>query len=234
MVGQGRNFIESFNAALEGFIYVLKTERNMRIHFLIAVLFLLLGVAMGFSYLEITVLCLTIALVLAAEMFNTVLELLVDMVKSEFHPVARIIKDVSAGAVLITAINASIVGYILFVKKIPFDIENAMVRIKQSPWHATFLAIILILGVVVLGKVILHKGTPLRGGMPSGHAAIAFSILTIIAFLTNNSIVIALSFVMAFLIARHRIKDAVHTFWEVFVGSVLGILLTILVFQIFH
>lgn len=234
MVGHERKFVESFNAALEGFIYVLRTERNMRIHFLIALLFLLLGVAMSFSYIEISILSITIASVLAAEMFNTVIELLVDMVKSEFHPIARIIKDVSAGAVLIAAINAVIVGYILFIKKIPFNAEDAMVRIKQSPWHATFLAIILVLGFVIIGKMLFQRGTPLRGGMPSGHAAIAFSIWTIIAFLTNNLIVIVLSFVMAFLIARHRIKDAVHTFWEVFVGSILGILLTTLVFQIFH
>ncbi len=206
----------------------------MRVHFLVALLFLLLGVAMGFNYIEITVLSITIASVLAAEMFNTVIELLVDIVKNELHPIARIIKDVSAGAVLIAAINAVIVGYILFIKKIPFNIEDAMVGIRQSPWHATFLAIILVLGVVVIGKTLFHRGTPLRGGMPSGHAAVAFSIWTIIAFLTNNSIVVALSFIIAFLIARHRIKDAVHTFWEVFVGSVLGILLTTLVFQIFH
>lgn len=206
----------------------------MRIHFLVAFFFLLLGIAMGFTPVEIMTLCITITLVLGAEMVNTALELVVDMVKSEFHPVARVIKDVSAGAVLLAAFNAMVVGYILFIAKIPFTIEDALIRIKGSPWHVTFISLILVLGCVIIGKIVFHRGTPLRGGMPSGHAAVAFAIWTIIVFLTNNTIVIVLAFLMAFLIARHRVKDAVHTFWEVLAGSLLGILLTTLVFQVLH
>jgi diacylglycerol kinase (ATP) len=213
---------------------VLKTERNMRIHFLAALFFIILGAFLNFSYLEIITLCVTITFVLASEMINTALELTVDMVKSEFHPMARIIKDVAAGAVLLSAINAVIVGYILFYKRIPFDIEEAMANIRQSPWHITFISLIIVFGASIAGKVIFHRGTPLRGGMPSGHAAIAFSIWTTIVFLTNNSIVVALTFLMAFLIARHRVKDAVHTIWEVIAGGILGILLTTLAFQLFH
>lgn len=234
MAGHERKIIESFNAAVEGFICVLKTERNMRIHFLLALFFILLGIAMGFTHLEIAVLCVTVVFVLFAEMFNTAVELIVDMVKSEFHPVARVIKDVSAGAVLLASINAGIVGYILFIKRITFDVAGGMERIRQSPWHVTFIALILVFGAAIIGKIIFHKGTPLRGGMPSGHAAIAFAMWTVVVFLTRNPIVIALTFVMAFLIARHRIKDAVHTLWEVIVGSVLGVLLTTLIFQLLH
>ena len=231
---QTKKLVESFNAAVEGFIYVLKTEQNMRVHFLAALFFVLLGIYLGFNYVEILLLTVTITLVLASEMINTSVELIVDMVKSEFHPIARIIKDVAAGAVLIASINAVIVGYILFSKRIPFNITAETAKIRQSPWHVTFIALILVFGVSVIGKMIFHKGTPLRGGMPSGHSAIAFSIWTIIAFLTNNSIVIALSFLMAFLIARHRIKDAVHTFWEVLAGGIIGVLVTTLVFQLFR
>ena len=112
--------------------------------------------------------------------------------------------------------------------------QDTMARIRQSPWHVTFIAIILVFSATIFGKALSQKGTPLRGGMPSGHAAIAFSIWTVISFFTSNSVVIALSFVMAFLIARHRIKDAVHTIWEVIAGAILGILITTLVFQLFH
>jgi diacylglycerol kinase (ATP) len=229
-----RKFVESFNAAVEGFIYVLKTERNMRVHFLAAFFFILLGVYLNFSHLEIMILTVTITIVLASEMLNTAVELIVDMVKAEVDPMARLIKDIGAGAVLLSAINAVVVGYILFSRRVPFNIEAAMRNVRTSPWHITFLSLIIVFGVSIIGKIIFHKGTPLRGGMPSGHAAIAFSIWTAIAFLTNNSIVISLAFVMAFLIARHRIKDAIHTFWEVLVGSILGVLLTTLVFQIFR
>ena len=227
------NFIESFNAAIEGFLYVMKMERNMRAHFILAILILLLGIYLNFTPLEITVLTITIVLVLVAEMINTAIELIVDIVvKEEFHPLARIIKDISAGAVLITAINAAIVGYILFSGKIPFSIEQGILRLGRSPWHLTFIAIIIVLAITIFGKILLRRGTPLRGGMPSGHSAIAFAMWTIILFLTRNTIVIILAFVMAFLIARHRIKDSIHTIWEVAAGAILGILTTILIFQL--
>lgn len=229
-----RKFIESFNNAVEGFIFALKTQRNMRIHFLLAVFFILLGIYLNFDGIEISVLVITITLVLVTEMINTAVELMVNVMTSHFHPAARMIKDVSAGAVLVASINAAIVGYVLFLKRIPFNIETAMANIRHSPWHITFISIVLVFAASIIGKTLFHKGSPLRGGMPSGHAAVAFSIWIIIAFLTNNSIVIVLTFVMAFLIARHRIKDAVHTFWEVLAGSILGILLTTLVFQLFR
>jgi diacylglycerol kinase (ATP) len=225
-------FVESLNAAVEGFIYVMKSERNMRIHFLAGFFIILLGIYLNFTSTEVMILCTTIAFVLTAEMLNTAIELVVDMVKSEFHPIARIIKDICAGAVLITTISAVIIGYILFSKKIPFSMTATLEGLRQSPWHITFLSLVAVFGLTILGKVIFHRGTPLRGGMPSGHAAIAFAMWTIVAFMTNNLLVTVLVFFMAFLIARHRIKDSVHTFWEVFAGAVLGILATTLIFQL--
>ena len=113
------------------------------------------------------------------------------------------------------SINACIVGYMLFVRKMPFDVRERLISVRTSPWQVTFIALILVLSLAIMGKLIFHKGTPLRGGMPSGHAAVAFSIWTVISFLTNNLIVIVLSFVMAFLIARHRVKSSIHTITEV-------------------
>ena len=231
---QERKFVESFNAAVEGFIYVLKTERNMRVHFLTAFFFILLGIYLNFTYLELLALCITITLVLVSEMVNTAVELIVDMIKSDFHPIARVVKDISAGMVLLTSINAVVVGYMLFFAKLPFNVMDAMEKVRRSPWHVTFIALILVFGATIIGKTLSRKGTPLRGGMPSGHAAIAFSIWIIITFLTNNSIVIVLTFLMAFLIARHRIKDSIHTIWEVVAGGIMGVLITALIFQVFR
>ena len=225
-------FVESFNAAVDGFIYALRGQRNMRVHFLASIFVVLLGIYLGFSFIEIAILSATISLVLAVEMINTAIELTVDLIKSEFHPMARIIKDVAAGAVLVTSINACIVGYTLFLRRLPFDIREHLITVRSSPWQVTFIALILVFGCAILVKILLHKGTPLRGGMPSGHAAIAFSIWTVIVFLTNNLIVIVLSLVMAVLIARHRVKSSIHTLPEIIVGSLLGILVTVLVFQI--
>lgn len=226
-----QNIIQSFNCAIEGFIYVVKTQRNMRIHFLIAVFILLLGIYVNFNGIELLILCGVITLVLLTEMLNTAMELIVDLVKERYHPLARIAKDISAGAVLIASINAITAGYLLFSSHLTFSIGTGLLRIKQSPWHITFISLILVLGIVVITKAIFHKGTPLRGGMPSGHSAIAFSMSTIISLLANNGLITVLSFVMAFLIARSRLKEEIHTIWEVIVGSVIGFLIALSVFQ---
>jgi len=227
-----QNLVESFNSAIEGFIYVFRTQRNMRLHFIIGLGALLMGLFLNFSYLELIILCLTIAFVLFAEMFNTALEHTIDIVKEDFHPLARIVKDVSAGAVLLSAIAAIIVGYTLFATRFGVRLEDNIMKIQQSSWHITFIILIVILALVVLSKILLHSGTPLRGGMPSGHSAIAFSIWTILSLLYPKSIVVFLVFILAFLVARSRVRDNVHSFLEVFSGSALGILVTLLIFQL--
>jgi len=204
----------------------------MRLHFLIGFFVLLLGVVLNFTYIELVVLCLTIAFVLLAEMFNTAVEHTIDLVKEEFHPLARIVKDICAGAVLLSALNAVIVGYALFVARVGIKIEENIVKIRQSSWHITFIVLLIILGLVVLSKILLHSGTPLRGGMPSGHSAVAFSIWAIISIIYPSSLVVVLVFILAFLVARSRIRDRVHSILEVFTGALLGLVITLLIFQI--
>lgn len=227
-----RGIIDSFNYAIEGFIYVLKTQPNMRLHFLIGVSVLLIGIYFNISKIELMILTISICFVMAAEMFNTTIELSTDLVKQDFHPLVRMIKDISAGAVLLSAINALIVGYLIFLNRINVPVEIGINRIKSSSWHITFIALILVLALVVLGKVVFHRGTPLRGGMPSGHAAVAFCIWVITVFSKVDSLLAFLIFIMAFIIARSRIKTNIHTLWEVVVGAILGILTTTMVFQI--
>ena len=228
---QQQSLAESFNAAIEGFVYVFKSQRNMRLHFLMGLFAVLLGVFLNFTYIELIALCLTIAFVLFAEMFNTAIEYIVDLVSQEYHPLARIVKDIGAGAVLLSAMTAVVVGYILFASRAGIRIEDNIIKIRESSWHITFIVLILILVIVILSKLLLHKGTPLRGGMPSGHTAIAFSIWTIIALLYPNSLVIFLVFILAILVARSRLSARIHNILEVFIGAILGISVTVFIFQ---
>jgi diacylglycerol kinase (ATP) len=191
----------------------------------------LLGIFLNFTYIELIVLCLTIAFVLFAEMFNTAVEYTVDLVSQEYHPLARIVKDIGAGAVLLSAITAVAIGYVLFVFRTGIKIEDNISKIRESNWHITFIILILILGIVVLSKLFLHRGTPLRGGMPSGHTAIAFSIWTIISLLYPNSLVIFLVFILAVLVGRSRVSAQVHNITEVFIGALVGIMVTVFVYQ---
>ena len=228
---QQQSLVESFNAAIEGFVYVFKSQRNMRLHFLMGLFAVLLGVLLKFTYIEVIALCLTIAFVLFAEMFNTAIEYTVDLVSQEYHPLARIVKDIGAGAVLLSAITAIVIGYLLFVSKAGIRIEDNILKIRESSWHITFIILILILTIVIFSKLFLHRGTPLRGGMPSGHTAIAFSIWTIISLLYPNSLVFFLVFILAILVARSRVNTKIHSLMEVFIGALVGVVATVLIFQ---
>lgn len=225
------SFVESFNCAIEGFIYVVKTQRNMRIHFLFSVMIILLSILLNLSTYELLIVGSAIIFVLLSEMINTAIELTVDLISDSYHALARIVKDVAAGAVFLSSIYAIIVGYLIFSKHISFPIGEGLLKIKQSDWHITLITLILVISFVILGKILFQKGTPLRGGMPSGHAAFSFSIWTIISVITENPLIIILTFVMAFLVARSRVKQSIHSILEVVIGSILGILITLLVFQ---
>ena len=93
--------IESFNYAIEGVVHVLRTQRNMRIHFAVAAAVIATAAAVGVDKMELIALLLAIAFVLIAEMINTAIEETVDLVKTTFHPAAKVVKHISAGVVLV-------------------------------------------------------------------------------------------------------------------------------------
>jgi len=105
----------SFGYAFAGLWWSIKTQRNMRIHLAAVVAVFVLGVVLRLTAGELAVLALTCTVVLAAEMINTVVEATVDLASPERHPLAKVAKDVAAGAVLVTAIGAIGVGLLLFV-----------------------------------------------------------------------------------------------------------------------
>jgi len=110
--------IKGFKYALQGIISAFKSERNMKIHVLIMLLVIIAGIILKISTIEWIICIILFALVIGAEMFNTAIEAVVDIIMPEKNDKAKFIKDVSAGAVLIFAISAAIIGMILFVPKI--------------------------------------------------------------------------------------------------------------------
>ncbi len=107
------NLWRSFGYAFAGLVHVLRTQRNFRIHLVIVALVVSLGLYVGLAGVEWAVLIICIALVLAGEMMNTVVETIVDMASPEYHPLAKIAKDVAAAAVLLTAIASVLVGLLV-------------------------------------------------------------------------------------------------------------------------
>ncbi len=110
---RSRNIVDSFRFAFSGLWHALRTQRNTRIHLTIAAAAIALGVWLGLPPTQWAVLALTIGFVLVSEMLNTVAETLVDLVSPGYHPLAKVIKDVTAGAVLLTAIVSIIVGLLV-------------------------------------------------------------------------------------------------------------------------
>ncbi|EIA25805.1 Diacylglycerol kinase, partial [Candidatus Arthromitus sp. SFB-5] len=150
-----------------------------------------------------------------------------------YHPLAKIAKNISAGAVLLTALNATFIGYLIFWDKISNFSFTVINKIKQSNPYMVFMILLMVVIFTVIAKAIYGEGTPLRGGMPSGHSTISFSIATIISFITNEPIIVGLSFIMAIIVAQSRVDTGVHSLNEVIVGAILGIGLTIVILKIF-
>src|SRR3990172_6990360 len=108
-----KNWIHSASLAIEGIIYVVKTQRHMRYHLFIAAAALILSLVLNISRIDFIVLSLAIVLVLVAEMLNTAIEVTVDIIAESYHPLAKIAKDVAAGVVLLASIGAMTLGYLI-------------------------------------------------------------------------------------------------------------------------
>ncbi len=108
-------FLRSFTYATAGWRSAVRTQRNFRIHLLVTVLVVLAGYHFSISRTECCFVLLCIGLVLSAELFNSSIETLLDLLHPEKHPMAGRVKDMAAGAVLITAIMAVIIGLIIFL-----------------------------------------------------------------------------------------------------------------------
>jgi diacylglycerol kinase len=120
-----KKFIRGFGYALNGIWHASVTQLNFRVHLVAALVTLYEGYALHISTSEWLWIILCIAMVLIAELFNTALEFLTDLVSPEYNKKAGLVKDMSAGAVLIAAICALVIGLIIFVPKLLALIHHA-------------------------------------------------------------------------------------------------------------
>ncbi len=229
---KSRNLLESFNYAFEGIIYAFKTQRNIRLHFLATAAVLVASLVLKLTKLEILMLFITIAFVVMAEMINTAIETVVDMFTKAHHPLAAIAKNVAAGAVLIAATVAVIVGYLIFFPAIDPLIPKVITTLQKAPAYLSLIALLLTVVLVITGKALTQRGTPMQGGMPSGHTALSSAAATAILFITKSGLVTVLALFLLLMVAESRIENKVHSWDEVLAGIILGFLVTLMVFQI--
>ena len=234
---RSKSLLESFNFAFEGIIHVVRYERNLRIHFLIAVAVIIAAVGFDVTRMELIALLLAIAFVLIAEMLNSALEAVVDLVTPSVEPLAKIAKDVAAGAVLIATVTAVAIGYLVFSGAVGERSSHLLDRLSNAPSDLTLIALVITIILVIAAKAITGRGTPLRGGLPSGHAAVAFAGWMAATLVLHNSahqfLISTLTFIMALLVAQTRVESGVHSTVEVTIGGVLGALVTLTFFQLF-
>ena len=219
-----KRLVDSFNFAIEGLISALKNEKHMKVHILAAIIIVILAIVINASKVEILIISLSVSFVIITELVNTAVEAIIDLVSPERHPLAKLAKDVAAGAVLVAAINALCVGYLLFYDKLLdiFDGANKLHVIAGRKGNISILILILVSILVIVLKTFFRKGTPLEGGMPSGHSAIAFAAFGILVFMTSDVRILVLGFFIAALVAQSRVKSGIHSIREVLAGGLLG------------
>jgi diacylglycerol kinase (ATP) len=228
-----KKLVDSFNYAIEGIVYAVRTQRNMKIHMVVALIVLATCFLYDINKIELLIITISVTMVIFAEMINTAVESAIDATTNYYHPLAKIAKNTAAGAVLITSINAVIAGYIIFWDKLSYITFSMVDKIKESNPYMIFIILVMVSISTLVVKAVFGEGTPLRGGMPSGHSAIAFSIATTIALLTEEPLSIMLSYLLAFIVAQSRVDSDVHSILEVLLGGIFGSVLTLFIFMIF-
>lgn len=231
------NFIEAWYNAINGIVYTATTQRNFRIQLVLAVIVLALSLFYGLGTTEFLCLVFALFFVIFAEMVNTAIETVVDLFVDVYHPKAKIAKDVAAGAVVLSACNALIVGYFIFfnaenMKAISDSIFNNMVK---SPQHLAFVAIILVVIAVIAIKASCSKkkerGQLIKEGfVPSGQSAVAFAALTAIWINSKDIVAFTLALVLSLLVVGNRVYNNARTKAEVVFGACMGVLIVMLVY----
>ena len=231
------NFIEAWYNAINGIVYTATTQRNFRIQLVLAVIVLALSLFYGLGTTEFLCLVFALFFVIFAEMVNTAIETVVDLFVYVYHPKAKIAKDVAAGAVVLSASNALIVGYFIFfnaenMKAISDSIFNNMVK---SPQHLAFVAIILVVIAVIAIKASCSKkkerGQLIKEGfVPSGQSAVAFAALTAIWINSKDVVTFTLALVLSLLVVGNRVYNNARTKAEVVFGACMGVLIVMLVY----
>jgi len=230
------SLLRSFSHAFEGLVHSVRYQRNMRIHLCVALLMIIACIFIQLTRTELVIVVVTISLVFITEMLNTALEAVVDIITDEFDPRAKIAKDVAAGAVLVAAVNALVVAYLIFVDKVHGLSLEIVTTIRNSSTHLTFVVLAVVVILVIAIKALSGRRSLLSGGMPSGHAALAFAGWTVITLVTAAAsygmLVCGVAFIMAALVSQSRVEAGIHSMLEVVVGAILGIVVAMLVFQL--
>lgn len=229
---KNKSIFSATKNAINGLIHVFKTERNLRIDYVIGVLVFCTSFFFNFTKTEFACLCLTIGFVIFAEMINSTIEYMVDLLTDQYDERAKAAKDIAAGGVLISGGIAVIVAYFLFIDKLKGASLMLFNQMINSNVHilATILFVIILLTVILKG--VFSKSRNYVKAFPSTRIVISFGLATFLLLITKSILVGGVAFALCFIITElKRENEKVHLAY-IILSALLGILLVLIVYQI--
>jgi len=227
---KNRSVWESLNNALGGVILSLRYEKNIRFHFLIGFFVFIYTLFLNLTMTERALIVFAIFFVIAAEMFNTAIEHIIDFfITTNPNPVIKMVKDISSGAVFLAAVNSILVGFFILYRNSYSHVGWLIKRMRSMENMTIFFSIVIVVTLVVFIKAVTKTGTPFHGGFPSGHAAFGFAVFALSVLYVDYYVISVLIFIMAFILSKARVDRGIHTPMQVISGGILGFLVTILI-----
>lgn len=230
---KSRSLLWSVNYAIEGVVYTLRTQRNMRIHVGAAIAVIIAALMLHVDKVGVLAIVLSIGLVIVTELVNTAIEATVDIMTDRYDPMAKIAKDVAASAVLVSAALSLVVAYLTLFDPLRAVAKTGLHAVRLASPTLTVAALGLTLIVVLILKAASREGTFVHGGWPSGHTALAFAAAAVLGFVTMSASAFVLACFIALLVAQSRVETETHTIAQVLLGAMLGLLIVTAIFQVF-
>lgn len=203
----------------------------MRIHYFVALVVLTMGLVVRLSTIELAILFFTVSLVISMELMNTAIESAIDLITDKYHPLAKVAKNVAAGAVLVSSVNAIAVGYVLFFDKFDLLTFTIIRSIQEVPIYLYISLVGVLLLLIIVLKTIMYDLKQSKG-LPSGQTTVAFAFVIAVLFLSQNLFLTMCSIAIALMVAQNRMSNSRHSLIEVLLGAMLGILFSIIGFMV--
>ena len=229
---KNKNFYTAIGHAIDGVVCAFKTERNLRIDYIIGLFVLIASLFFDFTKTEFACLCLTIGFVIFAEMINSTVEYVVDLITDKFDDRAKAAKDIAAGGVFVSSLVAIVVSYFLFVDKIYLATNNVLSTILSSKLYVLFTIMFATIILAVILKGMFSKKKDYVVSYPSARVTLAFAMTTYVYLVTKSMFVGGVSFILSIIIAQIKIENEKTKFIYMIFSALLGTLLVLIIYQI--
>ena len=231
---KNKTFFTATKNALNGIIHAFKTEKNLRNDYFIGALVFIISMFFDFSKTELICLVITIGFVIFAEMINSTVEYIVNLITTDYDLNAKAAKDIAAGGVLIASIISVIVAYLLFVDKIRTASTTLLQAVLSSKAHilVTILFVVVVLVVILKGIFSKSRDGEYVKAFPSGRVTVSFALATYLFVMTKSLIVGGVAFVLSIMVSSIKRENDKTTMIQIVLSALLGILLVLSVYQL--